>query len=528
MNYGINLKKNRGIILIACYLVVALLMVLVGALVARSVYEAKFAERQQHLQEAFYIAESGLQQVIFDLRADYANTAGWGDGAINGMAIALNTNTFTTLPYLAAQTAVGQGDFQVGVKGVLGKPAEVWIQSTGTSGSYTRRVQAYLAVKNLNTWNNVIFAGSGQGGNAISGNVDIRGSVHILGTGPPPLTSNDYAMDLSGGANLGNNYTGMPVELSSRIPAIPIVNFNGENVESLSAEIRFKNGKLGLSGIALAGAADVTGNSVKETMDGMFVTHGYGGNQATANVYSDNGTGNAYDAGDVVYFPIFSKPYVDRRDSSSYPNYGTFLTTKGLDISAVPEIPNGKIDPRNVAPGPGTPSFCLPITCLQDANQNLIQWDNPSKTLTVQGVVYRNGDIDLGEKNTEMYFLGKGTLVARGPSADVDIHGNFLAKGPEKFATLTGPVIGLVAEDKVRIGTGGGESQLKVMGAFYGQTEIEADKQAYLAGTFNSNHFKMNQVPSIYQVPSLVDNLPPGLIGDQTVFIIQVKSWQEI
>ena len=65
------------------------------------------------------------------------------------------------------------------------------------------------------------------------------------------------------------------------------------------------------------------------------------------------------------------------------------------------------------------------------------------------------------------------------------------------------------------------------MGAFYGQNDIAVGKQSDLAGTFNSNHFTMTNVPSLYQVPSLIDNLPQGLVGDQSIFIILVKSWQE-
>jgi len=420
-----------------------------------------------------------------------------------------DTSAYYTIPYPANQTAVGQGIFQVELKNVLGKPTEVWVRSTGTSGSHSKRVVAYMVVKNLNTWNNVIFGGTGQGGNAIGGNVDIRGSVHILGTSLGP---SDFAMDLSGGANIGNNYTGMPVEISSRIPAIPTVNFGGEVVQSLSAEVRFKNGKLGLSGTALAGSPNVTGNAVKETMDGMFITHGYGGTAGTDNVNSDNGTGNSYDAGNALRFPIFSDPYVDRRDDSQYPTYNNFVTTKGLNVGA-----GLTIDPKP----PGTPSFGP----LADGNGNLIQWDNTTKTLTVAGVIYATGDIDLGDKNNNMYFQGRGTLVALGASNDLAIHGNFLTPAGRTFPTQD--VIGLVAEDSVRITTGGGETQKRVLGAFYGQNEIRANFQAYMAGTFNSNHFEMNNVPSIYQVPSLVDNLPPGLIGDANIFVIAVRSWQE-
>ena len=430
------------------------------------------------------------------------------------------TNSFTALPYSSAQTTVGQGTFLIELKST-GDPTAIWVRSTGTSNNLTRRVQAYVVVRNFNTWNNVLFAGTGQSGNAIGGNVDIRGSVHILGGS---LTSSDLAMDLDGGASVGNNYTGIPVALSSRIPPIPTVNFDGEMVQSLSGEVRIKKGKLGLRGTSTAGQTNVPGNTVKETMDGMFVTDGYGGNQGSANVYSDNGTSSSYDLGNSVGFSLFNQAYKDRRDGLSYSNYNTFVTTKGLNGGASLQTINPK------QPG-GTPSFCWPVpaSCgTPDANGNSIQWDNSVgvKTLTVQGVVYANGDIDFGNKSADMYFKGNGTVVALGSSSDISIHGNFLTQTGRFFPTQD--VIGFVAEDKVEIATGGGESQKKVMGAFYGQNEIEVDKQASIAGSLNSKHFQMDQVPSIYQVPELVNHLPPGLIGDQDIYVILVRSWQEV
>jgi hypothetical protein len=65
---------------------------------------------------------------------------------------------------------------------------------------------------------------------------------------------------------------------------------------------------------------------------------------------------------------------------------------------------------------------------------------------------------------------------------------------------------------------------------FFAGNEIVSAKQNQIAGTFVSTSFDMgNNVPKIYQVPSLKDNLPPGLIGSKPIWVttgFQERSWQ--
>ena len=52
------------------------------------------------------------------------------------------------------------------------------------------------------------------------------------------------------------------------------------------------------------------------------------------------------------------------------------------------------------------------------------------------------------------------------------------------------------------------------MGAFYAQGRLTSMKQTVVTGTFVSNYFDMGiNVPEIYQVPTMADNLPLGMIG---------------
>ena len=162
-----------------------------------------------------------------------------------------------------------------------------WITAAATYNGSTRSVRALVTSRNVGIWNNAIFAGTGASGQAINGNVDIRGSVHILGDGEqysdlnnnghwdaaeaftdknkngvwdpgevfvdangdgvrnlaepyndtnkngiydPPLTQTDLNSSFSGTAHIGNHYSGMPVGLEARVPAPP--RFSG--IESLS------------------------------------------------------------------------------------------------------------------------------------------------------------------------------------------------------------------------------------------------------------------------------------------------------
>ena len=66
------------------------------------------------------------------------------------------------------------------------------------------------------------------------------------------------------------------------------------------------------------------------------------------------------------------------------------------------------------------------------------------------------------------------------------------------------------------------------MGAFYAETQITSEKQTDVAGSFISNIIDMGQeVPKIFQIPTLNDYLPPGMPGDD-IWVIRTIVWQEL
>lgn len=427
----------------------------------------------------------------------------------------------------------------------------------------TRTVRAVLDFnkENVNVWNNVIFGGVGQAGRSINGNVAIRGSMHLLGDGEPftdldgdlrwdnnefyidsngngqydvgepfadvdgdkhrdsrepfqdnngngvrdpALTVTDMASEISGTANVGNSYNGMPLDLKARLPSPPQKAFGGEMVDSLSAKLRVKHGRVNISGSATVGDIDQAGNTVKETVDGTYVSDGFGGNQGASQVYSDNGYANGYDLGDgVVTMPIVDcVPYTDET-GFTHSNYLAYLRSRATVYFGDLSVQNG------VARTIIGPSGSLII--------------DGSGNMTISGIVYVTGNISFGPSKSRIIYQGSGTLVT--PQSSY-IHCDLMPKVnfPRNDA------LGLIAGDRIELATGGGDAQLTMALAMYAQHKVVSNKQSEIAGTIVSSYYEMSNVPRIYQVPELADHLPPGMPGSEPIWIVSldVESWQEI
>ena len=429
-----------------------------------------------------------------------------------------------------------------------------------TSTKRTIKVVLDYRKDNVSVWNNVIFGGVGQAGKSINGNVAIRGSVHLLGDGEeytdidgdgnwddnesytdsnhngqynlgetyidtdgdghrdsrepfvdvngnglrdPALTVTDMAEELSGTANVGNNYNGMPTELRSRIPNPPQVSYGGETVDSLSAKLRVKHGRVNISGSATVGNADTPNNSQKETMDGVYVSDGFGGNKGSSSVNADNGYSNGYDLGDeVVTLPVVDSGAYTSNDVT-YSNYLAYL-----QANATVHVGDLNVN-KGTAMTISGPKGSLTI----DAGGNM----------TLSGIVYVTGNISFGPSKSRIIYQGSGTLAT--PQSSY-VHCDLLPK--TNFPM--NDVLGLIAGDKIELATGGGDAQLTMAIAMYAQHKIISSKQSEIAGTIVSSYYQMSNVPRIYQVPELANHLPVGMPGRDPIWImgVTVESWQEI
>lgn len=487
-----QLGNDHGSMLIISYFVIVILVGLGAALSMLAVNEGKVSERQRLTTVAFNIAEAGLERGLYDLRRDFVGATGtpsWADGDINGMTAGPNTGSYYALPY--ANPSINGGSYTVSLLNVAGQD-DVWIQSVGTINDITHTIVAYVRMVDISPWGNAIFAGKGASGTMINGIVDIRGSVHILGN---DLNPGDFAVDMGGTAELvGNNYSSMPAVLQALVPTLPLVNYNGEMVESLSAELRVKNGIVGLSGSSTVGESDVSGNSVKETVDGVYVTDGWGGNQGAINVNSDNGTASAYDLGDAIAFPSLSDPYM------GYATYQEYLRDHALVLTT--ELAN--IKPNS------TFSY-------SDANGSISM--DGSGNLTIDGIIYVDGGNDiLFTKHTAdvtITYSGTGSILCTG---NINIQTNLITSGASSFPTN---IIGFMTPNSMNIDAAG----LDVMGLFYAEDTMAVSKQTDLVGTIVSNYFDMGlNVPAVFQVPETVNNMPPGMIGSNAKWYM-VVAW---
>lgn len=442
-----------------------------------------------------------------------------------------------------------------------------WITCSANISGFTRSVRSRLRGKNVGIWNNAIFAGTGAAGQAINGNVDIRGSVHLLGEGEeysdlnsnghrdgaepftdsnsngvwdpgepytdsnndgvwsaaepyndsnnngvydPPMTVTEMNSTFSGKAYIGNNYHNMPTALESIVPSLM---GPGITVETLDSEVRCKHGKIALSGTASLGTSDlIDGGTSKNTLDGVFVNDGWGGNQGSASVFSDNGTTEAYDLeGYGIKFPLITGIGAETYTAggSQYDNYTAYYNSKGLSVN----VSTIKSTTAAFSFGP-------------DSNGNSLSFTPASGStpavLNITGVIRLSGDLQIGAKDS-VYYKGSGTMYSPGT---IRVDGNFLPKPGETFPTTS--KIGLVAQNDLMLATGNGSAQLKMAGAFYAMDTIVSRKQNEIAGTFVSNYFDMGtNVPSIFQVPALASNMPPAMPGDKQVWSVQSLTWRE-
>lgn len=509
--------------------------------------------------KALACAEAGVDEAIRHIMNS-------GSGPYRTYHPSSNPNNHSADNWLPGTVNPGE-TFRVCVRdgtGIFAGKVIITSQGTVTEGAATvkRTVKVVITTtqENVSVWNNVIFGGVGQTGRSINGNVVIRGSVHLLGDGEdytdfdndghwdnnetytdsdhngrydfgepyadadsdghrdaredfvdangngvydPPLTVTDLAEELSGTANVGNNYAGMPSDLRAVVPDPPQVQFGGQDVDSLNAKLRVKHGKVNVSGSATVGDPNNTGNTAKEPMDGVYVSDGFGGNKGAISVYSDNGTSNHYDLpDDTVDLPLIDVGSYSK-DGVTYDTYLDYLKQNGTVVSG------GLTVTKGTAQTVSGPKGSLSI----DASGNM----------TITGIVYVDGPISFGPAKSRIVYSGSGTLVT--PNS-VYVHSDLV---PKTNFPMT-DALGLIARDRIELATGGGDAHLTMGVAMYAQHQVICNKQSDIAGTIVSSYYSMSNVPRIYQVPELATHLPPGMPGGEPVWItgVTMQSWQDV
>lgn len=119
------MRDNRGIILVASYLVIAVLLVLGSAFMSRSISENRFAQREKDAIKAFYLAEAGLEVAYEGFKQNW-------DGYTTGLP---RSSVFSQ--------SLGSGSFSVDIEeGPL--PDTIKLTSKGIVGGIEKKLEEII------------------------------------------------------------------------------------------------------------------------------------------------------------------------------------------------------------------------------------------------------------------------------------------------------------------------------------------------------------------------------------------------
>lgn len=556
MNPTRDTRHQQGMALVAATIFLAIATLVLGALALRSVTQTRQVTQYIDFVETFEGVEAAYILAKNNLETGNPNGIGLGnwEPTIDDGQFVLPTWDDPVAPealpgnegveIMAAVHDWGSDGIDNTGDGIVDGPLErdtFVIHAFARQNGITRQTETVLRGFDVNVWRNAIFGGSGQAGGLINGNVRVHGSIHLLGNNILPGNIAVAAMDLSGTSLVRNNYVGLSNDLRNRIVDPPETIVDGNIVETLEARLRVRQGRVGLSGNSQIGEPASLGGTVKRTMDGTFNNEGWTGNQVTLdgdrnipnnNVFSDNSHTEGYDLGNRVELPFLDHDWRDFFTGQTVvnPNTGVNYTHEEYFNEVLSgDALNGDITIRQnqdfyynaTRPNDPNPANRLP-------DDDFIYYDAGNQLMEINGQITINGNlhIDRGRGNQRtINYTGKAAILVYG---DVTLDVNLLAQNADGTTDNAYPnnVFGIMASNDMTVGS---NAQLTLMGAFYAQNTLRTLRQTTVIGTFVSNYFDLGtNVPSIYQVPSLADNLPLGMIGAYPILVFDQVSWREI
>jgi hypothetical protein len=552
-------RNEDGIALLVATIFIAVALIIIAALGMRVINASRQAQEYELYAQCFNGAQAGYAQCVANLEAGLNGNVGLGTWAPPATPTSIVLPNFTTNAGLLAPVALRANPNVQYIAYVdnwftdkLDNNANGAIDDNTERDYYTvyalsrvrgveRRIEAVVKAQDVNVWRNAIFAGVGNAGGLINGNVSIHGSVHLLGNALPVGGVAVDALDLSGTSLIHNNYAGIPAALASRVPALPTRQLGADTVQTLNANLRVRHGLVGVSGNSEIGGLNVAGNTYKETLDGTFVQDGWTGNQTTPDggrgipgpVYSDNGYGNLYDLGDKVPMPFLNSTWRDPVTGATVINPSTGVNythaqyfdqvlaqtpyTGAMTIKANQDFYYNATHPTQTDP------------TLRAATDHYIYFNSTTNVMYINGQIEVNGDLNVqrGSGNDKsISYVGRAAILVNG---NVTLDTDMVTQNADGSTNLSFPVnnfFGIMASGNMTVGS---NSQLQLMGAFYAQGTVASSKQTTTMGTFVGNYFDMGtNVPDIYQVPALADNLPLGMIGAYPIMVYSQVSWREL
>ena len=510
----------KGSALIAAFIVILIGAVIIGGMLMFVSQENRISSMHRNSVKALYIAEAGLERVLGALSYLLSVSPG-------------------TLP-VPASVSVASTSFEGGTYSVaVSLSGSVYtVTSTGVFNGRERVLQQNIKV--INIWDVAVFSGTGSSG-TMNGCAHIRGTVYALGEetyidtngnnlyddgtdiliddnsngSRDHLGSGDIAIDSSGTFYIGNNYEAfggssqIPATFFSRIPSIVV-----DGLETLQAELNIKYGKMQFGGSSQVGKAE-TVSGVKEFMDSVNVVDGFNPSDPTGLVYTDVLLQDRTMFSEKLRFPHLNDVYGGYTTASG--GRMAYLQNNGLEVTSGIDIPS------NITPDIGT-DFSV-----SDGTNSFSKIEDE---ITINGIIYINGDIafDKFKGDRTFYYGGKGSITSTG---SISINTDFITDNDNssyldgKSAYPEHNVLGFMTPNDINIGESGGASQLEIMAIMYAGGDVDVDKQSSIVGAVLTKNIDLSsQVPEIYQVKKIRDNLPPGMIAIDPV--LAVYSWQEV
>lgn len=577
-----SLADNSGMALITALIFIIISVVVMTSMMARYVQQRLQVDRFEDYYCCFEGAEAGVVQCRIARELGETGIIGIDENWVpqfdhaNRLVLpafdaeVVSPVSFATMPGVEfigyTLEWYGNGRDMNG-DGIVDSEAERRMYSIHTASRHNgiiRRLEVVYAAYNANPWGNAIFAGSGQEGRVVNGNVSIHGSVHILGDHVPEGGLAINALDLTGTSLLANNYGDrvnhpsipyMPDHLRMRVPALPTRMHEGTEVETLNARLRVKKGLVALSGNSRIGMALEPGMTIKNTMDGVYVTDGWEGGSAPTNVWSDNGVDNVYDLGHRgIVFPTLDMLWVDpvTLENVENPHTGDWYTHDEYFtevLLADPVIRDDGIYEGDITINARTGDHFYwnatteeeltgadALAATPGENDDYLQFNADTNVLSINGQIRINGDLTFEGQgssqisNTDRLILysGRAALLVDG-NVKIGTHLITCNNNDPSDTANSFPqnnIIGIMATQDMEVGL---VSQLSLMGAFYAAGRIKSSFQSVVAGTFVANYFDMgSQVPRIFQVPELQNWLPYGMIGHIPILVMDRTAWREI
>tara|TARA_R110001592_G_scaffold183220_1_gene426844 strand:- start:226 stop:1971 length:1746 start_codon:yes stop_codon:yes gene_type:complete len=571
-------KNNQGMALLMALFFIGIAVLVVGVLMSRLMNQRKTVAHYEDYSNAFL----GLEAAIARSKVEIEN----GEDGIIGMdgwqpvyrkdnklllpdfdSDDVTPQTLASMEEVefAAYTVTWSGDGRDNnANGLVDDATEedmYTVYAMGRKGAATRRAEVNFRGNNVNVWQNAVFAGPGEVGGLISGSVNARGSVHMLGDNLLGGVIGLATLGLGGTTTIRNNYLGIPNIFVGRVPPLPQTIVEGETVETLGATLRAKGGILGLSATSTLGDPQTIGNTVKETLDAVFVTDGWIGDAVIpdgnrgdpTNVYSDNGWDALYDLADKVVFPLLDGPWRNDQTGAELTNPDTGSPYKHEEyftevLVGDPSDPLDGIYTGDIAINTQSEHFYWNATTGEQMQGTLpgtsppktddyILFDKNKDVLEISGQIVIDGNLKFQGKGTQktIYYTGKGAILVTG-DVQIDSHLLSVNDGDPTQGEGSFPVnnaLGIMAGKKIVLGSGLLDlifrSELNIMGAFYAGTSITSLKKTNVAGTLVSNYFDLTlNPPAVYEVPALGKNLPEGMIGDYPITAIAQLSWREL